>query len=95
MNENADEYEDEVLFEKSQLYEMLMRTAKDPASRSENDLKELRQIVMSLDFIKNNDCNFQPADLNEMVKYAQVVSKPKLTKIFSDHQDADTLYFVA
>ena len=50
---------------------------------------------MSLDFIKNSDCNLQPADLHEMVKYAQVVSKPRLTKIFSEGDDADSLYFVA
>ena len=94
MNENADDYEDEVLFEKSALYEMLMRTAKDPSMRSENDLKELRQIIMSLDFIKNSDCDLQPVDLNEMIKYAQVVSKPRLTRIFSESDDADSLYFV-
>lgn len=62
-----DEEDDEVLFEKSLLFEMLK---KDPQSRTENDMKELRQILMNVDFIKNNDCNLLPQDLNDMVKHA-------------------------
>ena len=58
-------------------------------------MKELRQILMNIDFIRNNDCNLKKEDLNEMVKFARVIEIPPLSKIFKEGDDADTLYFVA
>ena len=63
-------------------------------SRTENDVRELREIIREFDFIKHSEYNFQPADLSELVKSAQVVELKPLTPLYKSGDDADYMCFV-
>ena len=46
--------------------------AKDVIQRTESDMKELRNILMQLDFIKNGEQKLAPVDLADFVKSVQL-----------------------
>ena len=67
---------------------------KEPSQRTENDLRELRRIVMQIEFIKRSEYNFETSDLAEMIKYVKMKRFDPLVKIFSEGDESNDLYFI-
>ena len=68
-------------FERSHLYQMLQ---KDPSQRTENDLRELRRIILQIEFIRNSEYKFETSDLAEMIKYAKIWKYEPFQKVFKE-----------
>ena len=81
----------EIKFEKTQLFAML---SKDPTQRTESDMKELRSILMKLDFIKNSDHNLAPTDLTELVKSAEMHGYEAGERILKQDTDSNSMCFI-
>lgn len=67
---------------------------KDESERTESDVKDLRLIIESFDFIKNHELQFLPQDLSELVKTAKLVELPPLQNLCKEDDESDSLYFV-
>ena len=77
--------------EKTMMYAVL---AKESTQRTENDVKEIRNILMSLDFIKKSEQNFHPSDLTELAKSVSLEKIPVGKRAIHQDDDANSLVFV-
>jgi len=77
--------------EKTMMYAVM---AKEASQRTENDVKEIRNILMSLDFIKKSEQNFHPSDLTELAKSVSLEKIPIGKRAIQQDDDANSLVFV-
>ncbi len=57
-------------------------------------MKELRNMIMNFDFIKNSELNFMASDLSDLVKHVGLQEIHPMCNLFKEGDDADCLFFV-
>lgn len=80
-----------IKFEKTQLHSLF---DKDLEQRTEGDFKELRNILLELDFIKNHELDFVSQDLTEMAKSAKLIACDAGQNLFKQYTETTEMFLI-